>query len=75
MKFWTIWTLSYLPLGERLLRTRDWAAMKVARRLPLRLRYWTTIIEIGHATRHSPEVPATPCHEILQGLRSPSVVR
>jgi len=75
MKFTTIWSMPGIPLGERLLRTRDWGAMAVAACLPLRVRYWTTLLEIGRATRTSENVPATPCDEILRNLQSPRVVR
>jgi hypothetical protein len=71
MRFRTIWTLPAMTFRERLRRTRDWAAMKVAAALPLRVRYWTTILEVGHATIHSPNVPATPLDEVLRNLRTP----
>lgn len=74
MRFWTIWTMSAMSLAERLKRTRDWAAMRVAARLPLRIRFWVTILEIGHATAKSPNVPATTCDEILNNLRTPKVM-
>lgn len=74
MRFWTIWTLRAMSFPERLKRTRDWAAMTVAARLPLRIRFWVTILEIGHATTKSPNVPATTCDEILKNLRTPKVM-
>lgn len=48
--------------------------MKVAARLPVRIRYWVSILEIGHATRNSENVPATPLHEVLNNLRAPKNV-
>jgi hypothetical protein len=74
MKFWTIWTMPAMSLDERLRRTRDCAAMGVARHLPLRVRYWVTLQEIGHATMKSKNVPASTVEEILPALRSPKVV-
>lgn len=71
MRFWTIWTLRALPLKERLRRTRDWAAMEIGARLPIRVRYWVTLKEIGHATKESPNVPATPLDYVLQHLNTP----
>lgn len=71
MRLRTIWTLRGLPLKERLARTRDWAAMETGARLPLRIRYWVTLKEIGHATAKSPNVPATPLDYVLQHLAHP----
>lgn len=67
----TIWTLPTLPLSERLRRTRDWSAQQVAAALPLRVRYWVTLAEIGKATMSSENVPATPLDEILHNLATP----
>ena len=75
MKFTTIWTMPGMAFEERLIRTRDWAAIEVAAHLPKRVRYWCTLREIGKATMDSPNVPATPLDEILQHLDSPAVVR
>lgn len=71
MKFKTIWTLPASTLGEKLRRTRDWAAQKVARALPVRIRYWVTLQEVGRATMDSPNVPATPLGDILKKLDAP----
>lgn len=71
MRFRTIWSLPGLSLSERLRRTRDWFAMEIASRLPLRIRYWTVMLELGHATRNSPNVPATPLSDILRNLKAP----
>lgn len=74
MRFLTIWTIPAMTLPERLRRTRDWAAMKIASRLPKRVRYWTALQEIGKATMHSPEVPATTLDQVLRNLDAPKVV-
>jgi hypothetical protein len=71
MKLRTIWTLRAMSFRERVERTREWMAMFVAARLPLRVRYWATIIEVGEATKNSTNVPATPLHEIMSNLRCP----
>lgn len=77
MKFWTIWTMSWksMTIRERLIRTQEWSAMQIAAKLPLRVRYWATLQEIGKATRNSPNIPATPLNEILRNLESPKVDR
>lgn len=71
MRFWTIWTIPAMSLKERLLRTREWLAMTVAGKLPLRVRYWCAVREIARATTSSPNVLATPCDEILKSLDRP----
>lgn len=71
MRFWTIWRCPGLPLNERILRTRDWAAGEIGARLPLRIRYWVTLQEMGKATMHSKNVPATTLEEILVNLDRP----
>lgn len=71
MRFRSIWTMPGMSLGERLRRTRDLAAIKIGRRLPLRIRYWVAMMEIGYATKLSENVPATPLDEVLSNLRAP----
>lgn len=72
MKFWTIWTLPACTLSERLRRTRDWAAQKVAEALPRRVRYWSTIGDLVTATANEPgEVPAIPLETILRKIPAP----
>lgn len=43
MRFKTIWTLPGMALSERLRRTRDWGALKIAHHLPRRIAYWSFI--------------------------------
>lgn len=74
MRLRTIWTMPAASLRERLLRTREWAAMGIAARLPLRIRYWVTILEVGAATVNSENVPSTTLNEIMQNLRQPKHV-
>lgn len=71
MRFRTIWTLKGLPMRERLIRTREWAAMEFGSRLPLRVRYWVTMQELAKATRDSSDIPGTSLNEILDHLESP----
>ena len=75
MRFKSIWTLPGYSLSERFIRTRDWAAMEIAAKLPVRIRFWVTMQEIGHATMDSPNVPATPVEEVIRNIRTPKVVR
>lgn len=75
MRFTTIWDLTFpLPLKERLKRTRDWAALEVALKLPLRVKYWCAINMIGRATMKSPNVPASTVDYVLDNLPRPKVV-
>lgn len=43
MRFTTIWTLPAMTFGERLHRTGEWAAMRVAWVLPRRVLYWAAV--------------------------------
>lgn len=43
MRLRTIWTLPAMTLRERLRRTGEWAAMKVAWALPRRVLYWAAV--------------------------------
>jgi len=72
MKLKTIWTLQSMPTMERLRRTREWATIEVARRLPQKLKYWVTMQELAKATRNSHNIPATPLDEVLSNLDSGS---
>lgn len=74
MKLTTIWTCRAMTLRERLARTREWAAMRVAANLPLRVRYWVTILELGAATMDSENVPATTLNDIMKNLNQPKRV-
>lgn len=71
MRLTTIWTLPASTFRERLRRTRDWMAQEVGARLPVRVRYWVAMQEIGRATMDSPNVPATPLAQIIRKLEAP----
>lgn len=75
MKFSTIWTIRGMSFGERLLRSRDAAAREVGFRLPKRVRYWVTLMELGRATAGSPNIPGTKLEDILGNLDAPKLVR
>ena len=68
MRLSTIWTLHNMSTIERVRRTREWANISLARKLPAKLRYWVTVSELAKATVDSPNVPATPLEEILRNL-------
>lgn len=74
MRFWSIWSMPSYPLRERLYRTRDWAALTATHFVPLRLRFWIVMRELGKATATSANVPATPLDEILRNLDRPKYV-
>ena len=42
--------------------------MKIGKRLPRKIRYLVTVMELGKATRNSKNVPATPLEEIMANL-------
>lgn len=74
MRFLTIWSIPAMALSERLRRTRDWAAIKIGRALPLRVRYWVTVIAIGQASAASPDIPTMTFGEILDLIDRPKHV-
>lgn len=43
MRLTTIWTLPAMSLRERMRRTAEWAAIKVAWVLPRRVLYWAAV--------------------------------
>lgn len=71
MRLTTIWTLPASTFTERARRTRDWVAQEIGARLPVRVRYWVTMQEIGKATMDGPNVPATPLDQIIRKLDAP----
>lgn len=71
MRFATIWSMPTMSFAERLRRTRDWLAIKTACAIPLRVRFWVTMLELGKATMDSENVPATPLDQILRNLDAP----
>lgn len=72
----TIWTIPAMKLSERLRRTRDWAAMKAAGKLPKRIKYWAAIQSVAAVTMKLPDrvVGSITVDEILGNLDRPKVV-
>lgn len=60
-----------MTLAEKLRRTRDWGAQEIAARLPLRIKYFTTMQMVAAATRNSPDIPGTKLEDILRELPAP----
>lgn len=71
MDFLTIWTVPKMDLRERINRTKEWGAIVIAGKLPKRVRYWTTIREMGKATKNMDEIMSASLDEILKNLDSP----
>lgn len=76
MKFWTIWTLPACTLGEKLRRTRDWAANMFGSKLPQRVKYFVTMQEVVKATSYEKvggdtDIMAIPLCEVLRNLETP----
>lgn len=78
MNFKTIWTLRGLPLKERLLRTRDWAAIKVAVNLPVRVRYWSAVCTMAGVSTKPPldtrEPMGITVEEVMTNMDRPKVI-
>lgn len=76
MRLRSIWSLPSYPLAERLRRTRDWAAMAVAARLPLRVRFWVAVQQIAAASTVDPQkvVPEMDLEYIMNNMPRPTVV-
>jgi hypothetical protein len=76
MKFTTIWTIPAMTLSERMRRTREWAAMTAASKLPLRVKYWAGIQQLAAASTKDPHqvVPEMTMTQILQAMPAPKNV-
>ncbi len=70
MRLSTIWSIPAMTLKERFRRTGEWLAMTTASKLPQRVRYWATLLEVAKATRTSPHMMAEPLDSILKQLDS-----
>lgn len=71
MRLRTIWTIPACSFAERMRRTRDWAAMEIGARLPVRIRYWVTMQAIGKASMDAPNVPAMALGDIIKKIDAP----
>lgn len=78
MKLATIWTLPAMSVVERLRRTRESLAMSVAARLPVRIKYWVTILAISKVSQMpqfgTKAIGLISADEILQNLEKLKVV-
>lgn len=54
MKLRSIWSMPSYPLSERLRQTREWAAIKAASKIPLRIKYWAAVQQIASASTVDP---------------------
>lgn len=56
MNLRTIWALHMaMPLPERLRRTREWAAQKIAAHfIPKRIKYWVTVQQMAKVSTKAP---------------------
>jgi hypothetical protein len=69
MRLKTIWSIPSMSTMERFRRTVDWGAMTTASKLPKRIRYWATVLEIAKATRgEQRHVMGVPLQDILKNL-------
>lgn len=69
MKLSTIWTLPGASLHEKIDRTKDWAALKVASRLlPQRVRYWAFISSGVQTIRPDEAVPSVRYVDLLSRM-------
>lgn len=64
---------------ERLRRTRDLFALKAVRLIPLRVRYWSTVMHVAEASQ-APEfnrmaISMITVTQMLEHLERPKVVR
>lgn len=75
MRFWTIITMPAMTFSEKLYSLRDWAAQEIGRKLPVRVRYWVTLQEIGRATMTHHHVPAATVDYVIKNLDHPELVR
>lgn len=76
MNLRSIWSLPSYPLSERLRRTREWAAMKAASKIPLRIKYWAAVQQIAAASTVDPNkvVPEMDFEYIMRHMPQPASV-
>lgn len=77
MKFWSIITLPAATPAEKLRRLRDWAALAIAHRLPVRIRYWTAVSQMAAASTVDPHkvVPEMDLEYIMRNMPQPASIR
>ena len=71
MKLSTIWTIGAMTFRERLNRTGEWLAQKIAASLPKNVRYWAFIQEASRGIGNMPPttvVPEVRLFEVVDAL-------
>ena len=71
MRLRTIWTVPCMTVQERLRRTQNWLAMTIGAKLPLRVRYWVTMQELGKTVVLGPEGLHITLDEVVKRLDTP----
>ncbi len=51
MKLTTIWTMRGMSLAEKIRRTKDWLARKVAKNLPDMVKFWACMFAIEEVSK------------------------
>jgi hypothetical protein len=79
MKLKTIWTLPAMSLAERMRRTRDFFALKAVRFIPLRVRYWSTVLHVAETTSlpafNKSAIGMISVTQMLDHIERPKVIR
>lgn len=70
MRITTIWSIPGIPLAERLRRTKEWAAIKTARRLPTSVKYWTCVGVATLAAGPEQYPPSVTIEQMMEYMRS-----
>ena len=52
MKLTTIWTMKGMSLTEKIRRTKDWLARKVAKKLPDMVKFWACMFAIDQVSKN-----------------------
>lgn len=69
MKLTTIWTIPGMYFSERVNRTTELAAMKIAAALPAKIRYWTFIHVGSQAMPADAIVPEVRFMDLLKNAK------
>ena len=68
MRLSTIWTIPAMSIRDRIDRTLDWSAMRIAARLPKRIKYWTFILTGAKAIPNDAIVPEVLFCDLLKNI-------
>lgn len=69
MKFKTIWTMTGMPITEKLRRTKSLFWRKLAKKLPTPLAYWSYILVSSRHIKQNEVVPEVKVVDILSRMR------